>query len=96
MKKIIEIDDSLFEKLEKIQKDYSINSLTPVISLVLTLGVNWFRKLEGIVPTVCSPPLVNVDWWTYPNQGTGVDTDNVTVKWDVINAISGCIDNERK
>ena len=97
MKKIIEIDDKLFKKLEKIQKDYSINSLTPVISLVLTLGVNWFRKLEGIAPTVCNPPQYpSIDWWTYPYQGTGAaKSDDVTIKWNVINAISGCIDNDK-
>lgn len=96
MKKIIEIDDSLFEKLEKIQKEYNINSLTPVISLVLTLGVNWFRKLEAIVPHVYTPPEPYWEWTPcfYPTTGTAVD-DNIEVKWNVINAISGCINDER-
>jgi len=101
MKKIIEIDDNLYEKLEKIQKDYSINSLTPVISLILNLGVNWFKKLEAITPQACQPPpTINWEWWTapvwtYPMSGT-IDCDNNTkVKWNLINAISGCINDER-
>lgn len=97
MKKIIEIDDNLFEKLTKIQEDYGINSLTPVISLVLTLGVNWFKKLEAIVPQAYTPP--NYDWnWVYPATGTAGEgtTDNeIQVKWNCINAISGCINDDR-
>ena len=99
MKKIIEIDDNLFEKLTNIQKDYSINSLTPVISLVLTLGVNWFKKLEAIVPHTFAPP-VPYEWnWIYPMSGSAgegtIDNNEVEVKWNVIKAISGCIDNDR-
>lgn len=95
MKKIIKIDDNLFEKLTKIQEDYGINSLTPVISLVLTLGVNWFKKLEAIVPQAFTPP-VNYDWgpWIYPISGGTIDKE-VEVKWNVINAISGCINDDR-
>jgi len=55
MKKIIEIDDELYEKLEKIQKDYHIKTVSPVISLVLTLGVKWFEKLNDINPTMNVP-----------------------------------------
>ena len=95
MKKIIEIDDNLFEKLSKIQKDYSINSLTPVISLVLTLGVNWFKKLEAIAPIAYTPPPV-YDWGIYPISGSGtIDCNEVEIKWNQINAISGCINDDR-
>ena len=96
MKKIIEIDDNLFEKLTKIQEDYGINSLTPVISLVLTLGVNWFKKLEAIVPLAYTPPIH--DWnWVYPVSGTStIDGNEVEVKWNCINAISGCINDDRQ
>lgn len=52
MKKIVEIDDELFEKLEKIRKDYHIKTVSPVISLVLTLGVKWFEKLNELTPTM--------------------------------------------
>lgn len=55
MKKIIEIDDELYEKLEKIQKNYHIKTVSPVISLILTLGVKWFEKLNDITPTMNVP-----------------------------------------
>lgn len=88
MKKLIEIDDALFKRLEKIQNDYNINSLTPVISLVLTLGVNWFKKLEGITPQIYTPP--QWDFWS-PYIG---DTVTVTQddKWNIITNITGHID----
>jgi len=55
MKKIVEIDDELYEKLEKIKKDYHIKTISPVISLILTLGVKWFEKLNDISPTINVP-----------------------------------------
>lgn len=77
MKKIVEIDDDLYEKLEKIQKDYHIKTVSPVISLILTLGVKWFEKLNDINPTMNVPtpipwpipyepfcPTYPSPWWT--------------------------------
>jgi hypothetical protein len=55
MKKIIEIDDELYEKLENIQKGYHIKTVSPVISLILTLGVKWFQKLNDMAPTMNIP-----------------------------------------
>lgn len=55
MKKIVEIDDELYEKLEKIRKDYHIKTVSPVISLILTLGVKWFEKLNELSPTMNVP-----------------------------------------
>ena len=99
MKKLIEIDDTLFERLEKIQKDYHINSLTPVISLVLTLGVNWFKKLEALVPQVYTPPQWDYWWGPYTSGSATVDENGkVSIvshddKWNIMQTITGQIDN---
>ncbi len=55
MKKIIEIDDELYARLEKIQNDYHIKTVAPVISLILTLGIKWFEKLNDVSPTMNIP-----------------------------------------
>lgn len=85
MKKLIEIDDSLYERLEKIQKDYHINSLTPVISLILTIGTNWFKKLEAIIPQVYTPQW---DFWS-PYISDGSKDISIDDKWNIITNLSG-------
>lgn len=84
MKKIVEIDDDLYEQLEKIRKDNHIKTISPVISLILTLGVKWFEKLNDISPTMNVPTPIPwpipyqpyqpyVPWepiWVWPNTTT--------------------------
>lgn len=47
MKKVIDIDDVLLDKLESFQEEYHIQTLSPVISFFITFGIKAFDKMTS-------------------------------------------------
>lgn len=46
MKKVIDLDDTLVERLEDFQREYHIQTLSPVISFFITFGLNTFERIS--------------------------------------------------
>ena len=43
MKKIIELNDNLIERLEALQEKFNVKSLAPIVDIVLTIGLAHFE-----------------------------------------------------
>lgn len=75
MKKLIEISDSLIERLESLKEKFNVKSLAPIIDIVLTIGLTHFEEfVNGNIyinpypyyPWYPQPYTPNYDW----NTGT--------------------------
>jgi len=92
MKKLISIDDDIFERMEAIREKFHIKSMQPVLDIVISMGLEAFE-------TLLNPPVEEkvYIWPWYPqypqypmyDQGTAVtwsyDTDLGQWKFE-----SGC------
>lgn len=80
MKKNIDLDDKLFNSLESIRERFHIKSLTPVISMALTVGVEVLKKQA--FPMINGYPQTDTVSWPVYSYQTGTYTgivDNITV-----------------
>lgn len=79
MKKVIDIDDVLLDKLESFQEEYHIQTLSPVISFFLTFGIKAFDKMTSpcVVAHVGEYPIYPVN--DLSDMLTGMDA--TTYPW---------------
>lgn len=69
MKKIIELNDDLVERLEGLKEKFNVKSLAPIVDIVLTIGLAQFEQFASgtvisLQPTYITYPLITDP---YPN-----------------------------
>lgn len=78
MNKVINIDDELHEKLEELQKKYHMSTLSPLISMLLSLGAQIFESFTSAFISIGIQPCDVTPFWnkTYTGiTGTSIDVD---------------------
>ena len=62
MKKLINISDNLYERLEALQEKFNVKSMQPIVDIVMTIGLAHFEQFaSGTV-------IINYDWANWNNQ----------------------------
>lgn len=97
MKKLIDFNDNLIERLEKLKDKFNVKSLAPIIDIVLTIGLTHFEEfVNGTVyinpytyyyPWYQDPSTPNWSWntgiITIPGTSYTIYCNNITGEQNV-------------